>query len=197
MSRTATVLSFASEVGEPGSPRGARRALAPRAPRRWRHAHHPTVPRRKRPGHGKCTAYAHISTTEERRRAWGARSALRQAVIPEDACEGVQRHASLSVEPARTRRSPQFAGIFRVVQAVAQSGGRGSNSRPSAWEADALPTELPPPEPPNIAADQRRLRPVTSAAQQRPALGFPHAVGPRARRSVHAAHGNREWAEGA
>ena len=27
---------------------------------------------------------------------------------------------------------------------LVQSGGRGSNSRPSAWEADALPTELPP-----------------------------------------------------
>src|SRR5262249_47296967 len=38
---------------------------------------------------------------------------------------------------SQARQSPDLRG-FHV------SGGRGSNPRPSAWEADALPTELPP-----------------------------------------------------
>ena len=41
------------------------------------------------------------------------------------------------------------------------SGRRGSNSRPSAWKADALPTELLPPNPPYLsgflAAPRKRI----------------------------------------
>ncbi len=40
--------------------------------------------------------------------------------------------------------SVAFAGDFRGFPTLAQSGRRGSNPRPSAWEADALPTELRP-----------------------------------------------------
>jgi hypothetical protein len=50
--------------------------------------------------------------------------------------------------PPRKRRNPRQDRRFR------KSGGRGSNSRPSAWEADALPTELPPR---GSAKDSRRL----------------------------------------
>ena len=45
-------------------------------------------------------------------------------------------HASEKRRP-RTNKSPHRAGFSR-------SGRRGSNPRPSAWEADALPTELRP-----------------------------------------------------
>src|SRR5580658_10271396 len=40
-----------------------------------------------------------------------------------------------------TRSKTSVIGLFA---GLSQSGERGSNPRPSAWEADALPTELSP-----------------------------------------------------
>ena len=40
----------------------------------------------------------------------------------------------------RMRSTPELHRLFYL-----WSGKRGSNSRPSAWKADALPTELLPP----------------------------------------------------
>src|SRR5215207_4538117 len=48
-----------------------------------------------------------------------------------------------STVPAR-RKYLRASSKRSTVQAVCRSGRRGSNPRPSAWEADALPTELRP-----------------------------------------------------
>ena len=48
-----------------------------------------------------------------------------------------QASLRVSGSPRRERENPPFP-------AGSQSGRRGSNPRPSAWEADALPTELRP-----------------------------------------------------
>src|SRR3954447_2627196 len=86
----------------------------------------------------------------------------------------------------KTRETLRYAGLLISSQAVAESGGRGSNSRPSAWEADALPTELPPPESRSIAADY----PCGGEALRRPhrrrrAGGCPRrAAGLRRRRAA-------------
>src|SRR3954452_10598686 len=62
-------------------------------------------------------------------------------------------------ERGMTKKKPRLAGLL-------WSGRRGSNSRPSAWEADALPTELRPRDPhlspallsrPGVAKPPRRL----------------------------------------
>src|SRR5438270_9652978 len=45
---------------------------------------------------------------------------------------------------ARRPAEPGFAGRERDAGQGSESGRRGSNPRPSAWEADALPTELRP-----------------------------------------------------
>src|SRR5207253_1719284 len=63
--------------------------------------------------------------------------ALREHV-PRDAGTGP------ATQPASVRESPDVRGFL-------MSGERGSNPRPSAWEADALPTELSPREGDRIA----------------------------------------------
>src|ERR1051325_189411 len=47
----------------------------------------------------------------------------------------------------RRRSTPELLGRFQNARTnlYVWSGRRGSNSRPSAWKADALPTELLPP----------------------------------------------------
>src|SRR5207244_525751 len=62
-------------------------------------------------------------------------------------CSGVSSVSVVTTERPFTRAFPQ-------------SGRRGSNSRPSAWEADALPTELRPRAP--IVASTERRSPYSS-----------------------------------
>src|SRR5262249_2823375 len=45
---------------------------------------------------------------------------------------------------ASTARTTMNDFVLTLRRLVTESGGPGSNRRPSAWEADALPTELPP-----------------------------------------------------
>ena len=65
-----------------------------------------------------------------------------------------------------THRSPGLAstpGVDRLhtgaIPLPDRSGRRGSNSRPSAWEADALPTELRPQPAWMLATHRRAVRP--------------------------------------
>src|SRR3954465_8331068 len=50
-----------------------------------------------------------------------------------------------------------FASSTTTQRCEIQSGRRGSNPRPSAWEADALPTELRPRSRPSLARPKERL----------------------------------------
>src|SRR2546423_4673251 len=52
-----------------------------------------------------------------------------------------------------------YAASFCEVLRGRESGERGSNPRPSAWEADALPTELPP----RWADSSRKIGPRTAS----------------------------------
>ena len=78
-------------------------------------------------------------------------------------------HATLTFAGCAESRSPshttqtwpvaglrRFAGPCAASQSLAESGRRVSNPRPSAWEADALPTELRPQVP--VDASDRPLR---------------------------------------
>src|SRR3954471_4683989 len=62
-------------------------------------------------------------------------------------------HAAPAFEPLRRVCRPILLGSPAVVPRgigrcpAFESGRRGSNSQPSAWEADALPTELRPRDP--------------------------------------------------
>jgi hypothetical protein len=62
------------------------------------------------------------------------------------------------------------------------SGGRGSNPRPSAWEADALPTELPPQAGASLARAPTRFRPAPGGGWRRPRAGAHPACGRERRR---------------
>ena len=57
----------------------------------------------------------------------------------------------------RKRSTPELHWLFK-------SGRRGSNPRPSAWKADALPTELLPPE--TTKSGESRIRTYEGVRQQ-------------------------------
>ena len=74
----------------------------------------------------------------------------------------IRRPQSPTRNRQSTIRNPQSP--IRNPQSAIWSGKRGSNPRPSAWEADALPTELFPP-----ASRNRRFPPVQVSFVPNPA----------------------------
>ena len=75
---------------------------------------------------------------------------LREAKNGPKGWSSPERHRAQVAIPQRQQK-PQKNAKFHWGLALPQSGRPGSNRRPSAWEADALPTELLPHGPTNLA----------------------------------------------
>jgi hypothetical protein len=88
-----------------------------------------------------------------------------------------------------TAKSGSFAASFREVVRRDESGRRVSNPRPSAWEADALPTELRPQVPGNASGPALKPYGIRVAADgaalcPRTLMWRCHTSGPASSRSI-------------